>query len=129
MFCISYSFNAKVGGFNGKLDGHKIYHIDYYESVDELINDALKILKTGRGAEITFERFNDDGMDVTTTSLSRIYTGYGGVTEGVTWRSNAQSWRANPEIEKININRKEVKAFILRAIEMYREEEAKSEAA
>lgn len=122
-FFMSYSFKAHSNGFFGKLEGSKIYEIDYYESVEKLINDALKILRTGGEAEVTFEHF-----DLTTTALSRIYTDICGKAEGVTWRRNAYGYTVETNTEKMNVNKKEVKAFVLRAIELYRDEAAKSDA-
>jgi len=123
-FFMSYSFKARANGFFGKLEGQKLYEIDYYESVDKLINDALKILRTGGEAEITFEHF-----DLTTTALSRIYTDICGNAEGVTWKRNSYGYTVETNTEKMNVNKKEVKAFVLRAIELYRDEASKSDVA
>ena len=116
-FFMSYSFKARVNGFYGKLEGQKIYEIDYYESVDRLINDALKILKTGDEAEVTFEHF-----DNWTTCLSRIYTRFDGKAETVVWHQRPGG-ATDTDIETIQINKKEVKAFVLQAIELFRDKE------
>lgn len=116
-FFMSYSFNARVNGFYGKLEGQKIYEIDYYESVDKLINDALKILKTGGEAEVTFEHF-----DNWTTCLSRIYTRCDGKAETVVWHQRPGG-TTSTDIETIQICKKEVKAFVLQAIELFRDKE------
>lgn len=125
-FFMSYSFKARVNGFYGKLEGQRIYEIDYYESVDKLINDALKILKTGGEAEVTFEHF-----DNWTTCLSRIYSRCDGKAETVVWnyRTPGSSQPSSTDIEKIQINKKEVKAFVLRAIELFRDKEREASAA
>lgn len=119
-FFMSYSFKARANGFYGKLEGQKIYSIEYFEEVERLINDALKILKTGNEAEVTFEHF-----DNWTTCLSRIFTGFDGKAETVVWnyRVPGSSQPSSTDIEKIQISKKEVKAFVLRAIELFRDKE------
>lgn len=125
-FFMSYSFKARANGFYGKLEGQKIYSIECFEEVERLINDALKVLKTGNEAEVTFEHFAN-----WTTCLSRIYTGFDGKAETVIWnyRTPGSSQPSSTDIEKIQINKKEVKAFVLRAIELFRDKEREASAA
>lgn len=122
-FFMSYSFKARVNGFYGKLEGQKCYSIEYFEEVERLINDALKVLKTGNEAEVTFEHFAN-----WTTCLSRIFTGFDGKAESVVWKYRP-SGAADTDIEKIQINKKEVKAFVLRAIELFRDKEREASTA
>ena len=122
-FFMNYTFKATVSGFYGRLEGQKIYSIDYFEDVERLINDALKVLKTGAEAEVTFEHFGN-----TSTSLSRIYNSFDNQAKAVTWKRN--SYGGTESIVKdIQINKCEVKAFVLQAIELFRDKEQEVNAA
>lgn len=115
-FFMNYTFKASVGGFYGRLEGQKIYSIDYFEEVEKLINDALKVLKTGAEAEVTFEHFGN-----TSTGLSRIYNGFDNKAKTVTWKRCGTTTESI--VKDIQINKRDVKAFVLRAIELFRDKE------
>lgn len=126
-FFMSYEFHASAAGFTGQLSGSRIYSVDYFEQVEKLINDALKILKTGSDATITFEHFDGYGS----TALSRIHTACGvpaGKAENVTWKRNSYGYVSETNTEEITITKKEVKRLVLAAIELFREEDNKGAA-
>lgn len=118
-FFMDYEFNGTISGFHGKLTGHKIYSVDRFEDVERLISDALKVLKTGGDACVTFEHF-----DLTSTELSRVYTRADGVAETVTWTRNIHGYVSHTQTAEIPLTKKSIKAFVLEAIELFRAEDA-----
>lgn len=122
-FFMNYEFNGTIQGFHGTLTGQKIYDVDRFEEVEKLIADALKVLKNDWNACVTFEHFA-----LTGTALSRIYLKADGKAEYVTWRRNAYGYVSETNTEEITITKKEIKARVLEAIELFRAEDASSAA-
>ena len=118
-FFMEYEFKARASGFYGTLHGQKIYSVDDFTSVEHLIEDALKVLKTGDDAMVTFQSF-DNG----TTDLLRIYTKYDGNAERVTWRRNAHGYVSDTQVQEVKVGKKTVKAIVLEAIDLFKAEAA-----
>lgn len=62
------------------LAGQKIYSIEYYEEVEKLIVDCMKVLKTGSDTAVTFESY--EGYE--TIDLCRIFVDAGNTCNYVT---------------------------------------------
>ena len=118
-FFMSYEFKASASGFFGTLSGQRLYSVEYYEQVEKLINDCMKVLKTGHdGATVTFEHF-----DNSVTELARIVTS-GDKIQLISWQRNIYGYVSSTDSEEKELSKKEVKKFVLRAIELFREKDA-----
>lgn len=119
-FFMEYTFKVTAKGFYGRLNGEKIYSIDYFNEVEKLIDDAFRVLKTGPDATVTFQYFS-----LGTTDLLRIYNEYAGDgTKIVRWtRSYDWSRTTGTDVQEIKLTKKNIKAAVLEAIELFRERE------
>ena len=83
-FFMAFEFKAQSNGLFGTLAGRKIYSTEYFEEVEKLIADCMKVLKTGC-ASVTFEAYG--GFE--TIELSRIFVDGGNKCNYIYWRRNA----------------------------------------
>lgn len=120
-FFMNFQFRDTISSFNGTFSGEKIYSTDDFESVERLIEDANKLLKSKRETTITFESFR---MAYDHTDLLRIYTDCDGKVTVVWWTRN-DSGAVRPHITEYGkLTKKIVKQAVLDAINLYRADEA-----
>jgi hypothetical protein len=119
-FFLDFSFTEKVSGFGCTCAGSKIYNVDYYESVDALIDDAQKLLKKQDG-NITFQCFT--GFE--TIDLLRLFRDYDGTLTACHWKYNKSGYVSEQWQEtQLKNNRASVKKYVLDAIALFRDREA-----
>ena len=119
-FFLDYTFADRVSGFSVSCQGQKIYSIDNYESVDSMIDDVCKLLKK-KDAQVTFQCFT--GYE--TNDMLRLFCEYDGTLTMITWKYNKYGYASENISEKGNkADRKTVKKYVLRAIELFKEREA-----
>ena len=114
-FFMEYSFSTSAAGFYGTLQGNKIYNISYYEEVENLINDAVKVLKNRDGLA-TFTHFDNES-----TSLLRIVS-EGDTFKVIKWEYEEHHSRSvfGKVTEGILNKRKNIKEYVLQAIDCFR---------
>ena len=115
-FFVEYSFQKVVSGFLCECKGNKSYSIDYYESVDSLIDSVMKLLKEN-DSTVTFQVFS--GYD--STDLLRVLRNYDGTMTAVHWKRNNsgfvyETWTD----DQLKISRANVKKYVLEAINLFR---------
>lgn len=119
-FFMSYAFKAHSNGLFGTLEGQKIYSVEYYEEVEKLIADCMKVLKTGSDAAVTFESY--EGYE--TIELCRIFVDAGNTCNYVYWQRDAAGGVYETILQEVELNRKNVKRLVLEAISKFRERAA-----
>lgn len=119
-FFVAYEFNKRVSGFSCACKGEKIYSLESYESIDHMIDDVCKLLKE-QDANITFQSFSGyDSID-----LLRLLHEYDHSLSMVTWKYNKYGYASEIIKEEHNkMTRNNVKKYVLRAIELFKEREA-----
>ena len=120
-FFMEYEFKTNANGFSGTLNGFRIYNVNEFESVEKLIADCMRVLKTGSGAQVTFQSFDNGNTD-----LSRIYVDSDDKCNAVRWKRNAYGYVSETDVREFSLNKREVKKLVLEAIELFRDEEAKA---
>ena len=120
---MSVEFLTHANGFYGTMKSEKMYEVDWFDEVERLINDCTKVLKSGVGAETTFEYFN-----ACFTALSRISVSRSGEAECVVWMRDAYGNVYETKIEKISLVKKEIKKRVLEAIKLFRKMDSEEQA-
>ena len=119
-FFVAYEFNKRVSGFSCSCKGEKIYSLESYESIDSMIDDVCKLLKE-QDAAVTFQSFT--GFE--SIDLLRLLHEYDHSLSMVTWKYNKYGYASENIKEQGNkMNRNNVKKYVLKAIELFKEKEA-----
>lgn len=119
-FFVAYEFSDRVSGFSVSCHGEKLYCPEYYESVDRMIDDVMKLLKK-RDAMVTFQLFT--GFE--SIDLLRLLRTFDGKLDMVTWKRNQNGFTVETFSERENkLTLKNVKAYVFRALEMFNAYEA-----
>ena len=56
-FFMEFEFSDRVSGLSGEFHGFNLYDLNSTESIERLVNDALRILKEKRNGMVTFQLF------------------------------------------------------------------------
>ena len=118
-FFMEYEFSECVSGFPGQFHGEKIYDLYSVESIERLIDDALRVLKERRDSMVTFQLFT--GYE--SVDLLRLFrsAGYDGsrMTE-VFWKRNESGFVTETRTtENIEINKRNVRKSVYKATSMF----------
>ena len=114
-FFVNYEFSDRVSGFMCSCHGENLYSPEYYESVDRMLDDVMKLLKK-RDAQVTFSLFT--GFE--SIDLLRLLRTFDGKIDMVTWKRNNYGYTVETFTERENkLTLKTVKAYVFRALEMF----------
>lgn len=121
-FFVDYVFDDSISGFRGNFHGNKFYNVDYYETVDSMIDDVLKLLKKSE-AMVTFQCFT--GFE--SVDLLRLNKSYDGTISAVTWNRRGNGYVVDTVVEEnIKLDRKAVKKYTIQALELFRAKAAEA---
>lgn len=114
-FFVAYEFSDRVSGFSVSCHGEKLYCPEYYENVDRMLDDVMKLLKKS-DAMVTFQLFT--GFE--SIDLLRLLRTFDGKLDMVTWKRNQNGYTVETLSERENkLTLKNVKAYVFRALEMF----------
>lgn len=119
-FFMDFTFSDNVSGFRVSCHAAKIYEIEFFECVDRMLDDAMKILRKD-DAQVTFQLFT--GYE--TIDLLRICRTFDGKLDAVIWKYNSYGYAYETRLERDNkLTRKTVKDYAVRAMELFRARES-----
>jgi len=111
-FFMSYDFSDRVSGLFAECHGAKLYEIDYPTRVEDLIEDATKVMKKQDGV-VTFQCFT--GLE--TIDMLRLAEDYSMGERKMKAIYFGEYYTATPDLD---INKKTVREYVYSAIEHFR---------
>lgn len=118
-FFMDFTFSDNVSGFRVSCHAEKIYAIEFFENVDRMLDDAMKILRKD-DAQVTFQLFT--GYE--TIDLLRLCRTWDGKLDAIVWKYNDYGYVTETKLERDNkLARKTVKDYAIRAMELFRARE------